>query len=101
MKMVVVVLLPRMLWRAGVFELNRNASLLIARERADDWLLGKDSGDKQQLQQQKRLSAHEAPNHATGSKKITEYLKTLTGSFPHSLASAASLARTFGGERRE
>ncbi len=67
-QMVMVVPLPRMLWRAGVFELNRDASLLIARERADGWLLGKDSGDKQQLQQQKRLSAHEAPNDATAKK---------------------------------
>jgi hypothetical protein len=64
-QMMVVVTLPRMIWQAGVFELNRDASLLVTRERADDWLLRKDSDDKQQLQQQKRMCAHEAPNHAT------------------------------------
>jgi hypothetical protein len=58
-KVVMVVLLQRMLWNAGMFELNCNAALLVASERSDNWLL-RNCGDDEGKQQQQMLCAHHA-----------------------------------------
>jgi len=58
-KVAVVVLLLRMLRRAGMFELNCDAALLIASEGPDDWLL-RNSGDDTEQKQQNRLCVHDA-----------------------------------------
>ena len=60
MKMVVVVPLLRVLWAAGMFELNCDAALLIASERSDNWLLRNCGDDEGKQQQQMRLCAHYA-----------------------------------------
>ena len=48
MKMVVVVPLLRVLWAAGMFELDCNAALFIASKWSSDWHLLRNGGDDEE-----------------------------------------------------